>query len=133
MTAGYDDTPETDTAWPKPARHWSDDPHRSAQYQTLRKQFRRQCQLTRNPDGSYGLPCWRCNQLIDYRLSFPHPGSFSVDHSSPVRTHPHLALDPNNFRPAHLRHNQEAGSAGGYGGTDDDISELDLGEPSERW
>jgi hypothetical protein len=127
---GYDDTPESDDTWGNPPGHWSADIHRSAEHQTLRKQFRHECAHTRNADGSYGAPCWRCPRPIDYRLEFPHPGSFSVDHYQPVQSHPELALKPANFRAFHLRCNQSR-RTGSYG--DDDETDLDIGEPSEIW
>jgi hypothetical protein len=122
----YNDTPEGHDGYVMPRRHWSADIHRSSEYQALRKQFRRECALARNDDGTYGLPCWRCHGRIDYRLRWPHPHSFSLDHQLPVRSHPELALVPSNFRPAHLKCNQSE-----Y--RDDDLSDLDLGEPSEIW
>lgn len=65
-------------------------------------------------------PCCRCGEPIDYRLPYkdPHTGevngkSFSVDHyPHPLSTHPHLAMDPGNLRPAHLDCNQSAKDRG---------------------
>lgn len=58
-------------------------------------------------------PCIRCGQAIDYTLTWPDPGSFSVDHYPyPYATHAHLAEDPANLRAAHLRCNQSAGDGG---------------------
>lgn len=48
------------------------------------------------------LPCWLCGQAIDYSLSFPDPGSFSVDHDPPLSIHPAGAEDPACLRSAHL-------------------------------
>ena len=61
-------------------------------------------------------PCCRCGQPIDYSLPYRHtetgnvdPESKSVDHFPfPLSTHPHLAEDPANLAPAHLRCNQSA-------------------------
>ena len=125
MTDDYDDRPEANDGYRIPPRHWSADIHRSSEYQLLRKEFRRECALTRNDDGTYGAPCWRCHDRIDYRLRWPHPGSFSLDHATPVRQAPQLALNPSNFRPSHARCNQSE--------YDDDLSDLDIGEPSELW
>jgi hypothetical protein len=70
-------------------------------------------------------PCCRCNQRIDYRLEYPHPDSFSVDHyPHPLSTHPWLAMDPANLRPAHLQCNQAGGTR---------PPAPPLGLPSERW
>lgn len=70
-------------------------------------------------------PCCRCGQRIDYALAYPDPDSFSVDHyPHPYSTHPHLAEDPGNLAPAHLRCNQTAGDRPGEPG---------LGSPSETW
>lgn len=38
-----------------------------------------------------GGRCWRCG----------HPGADTLGHVLPWRTHPQLALDPNNLRPEH--------------------------------
>lgn len=55
-------------------------------------------------------PCCRCGQPIDYRLEWPDPRSFSVDHyPHPLDTHPHLAEDPSNLAAAHLDCNSSAG------------------------
>jgi len=70
-------------------------------------------------------PCCRCGQRIDYRLSYPDPACFSVDHyPHPLSTHPHLAEDPANLAAAHLLCNQSAGNKGELPG---------LGEVSESW
>jgi len=70
-------------------------------------------------------PCCRCGQRIDHRLEWPDPDSFSVDHyPHPVSTHPHLAEDPGNLAPAHLRCNQSAGNKRPTPG---------LGQTSEDW
>jgi hypothetical protein len=123
----YDDTPEGNDGYVIPPRHWSRDVHKTPEYQWHRKNYRRECQLTRNDDVTIGLPCWRCHQRIDYRLKWPHPGSFSLDHYHPVRTHPGLVLEPSNFRPSHLHCNQ---SEHQDDATEDD---LDIGEASEIW
>lgn len=47
--------------------------------------------------------CCRCQQPIDYSLTYPDPGSFSVDHYPyALSTHPWLAEEPTNLRAAHL-------------------------------
>ena len=68
-----------------------------------------------------GGPCCRCGQPINYSLPYlnevtgtPDPESKSVDHYPyPRSTHPHLAEDPANLAPAHLRCNQSAGDRRG--------------------
>lgn len=70
-------------------------------------------------------PCCRCYQRIDYALPWPDPDSFTVDHYPyPLSTHPHLAEDPRNLAPAHLRCNQSAGAS---------KPKPSLGQPSEDW
>jgi hypothetical protein len=70
-------------------------------------------------------PCCRCGQAIDYTLTWPDPGSFSVDHYPyPRSTHPHLAEEPGNLWAAHLLCNQAAGNGSTVTG---------LGQPSEAW
>ncbi|MFF1820376.1 HNH endonuclease [Kribbella sp. NPDC058245] len=70
-------------------------------------------------------PCCRCGQRIDYRLEWPDPHSFSVDHYPyPLSTHPHLAEDPANLAAAHLRCNQAAGNKAPLPG---------IGTTSEHW
>jgi len=70
-------------------------------------------------------PCCRCGQPIDYRLTYPDPASFSVDHyPHPLSTHPHLAQDPANLHAAHLLCNQSAGDSG---------TAPALGDTSEQW
>jgi hypothetical protein len=66
-----------------------------------------------------------CGQPIDYRLEWPDPYSFSVDHyPHPLSTHPWLGEDPGNLHAAHLRCNQ-AGQA--------KQPPPGLGEPPEDW
>jgi hypothetical protein len=70
-------------------------------------------------------PCCRCGQAIDYRLAYPDPNCFSVDHYPfPISTHPWRAEDPGNLHAAHLVCNQSAGRGRPLPG---------LGRPSESW
>lgn len=55
-------------------------------------------------------PCHLCQQAIDYRLRYPHPDSFSVDHVVPLSEAPHLAEDPANLAASHLRCNVSRGA-----------------------
>lgn len=69
-------------------------------------------------------PCWLCNQPIDYRLKWPHGGSFSADHVAPLSTHKYLAEDPQNLRAAHLRCNTSRGA---------NAPKNELGQTSRQW
>jgi 5-methylcytosine-specific restriction endonuclease McrA len=71
-------------------------------------------------------PCGICGQAIDYRLAWPDPDSFSVDHIVPLSHAPHLAEEPSNLRAAHLRCNQSKAD-------DLDDPEDRLGTPSRNW
>lgn len=51
--------------------------------------------------------CSYCRQQIDYRAPRNHPESFEAAHKLAVKTHPHLAYDPNNFIPAHSKCNRK--------------------------
>ncbi|MEQ3835298.1 HNH endonuclease [Lawsonella clevelandensis] len=62
--------------------------------QTIRKQYKHQCQQN-------NTPCWLCGQPINYNLPTTHQQSFTIDHMLPYSTHPHLLEDQTNFRPAH--------------------------------
>jgi 5-methylcytosine-specific restriction endonuclease McrA len=96
----------------------------STDYQKARAQFRYRAQHRRNKDGTVGEPCWLCGDPIDYRLKFPHPCSWCLDHAIPIATNPNLALEPNNFRSAHFDCNDRRGT---------NAPCIDLGEPSEAW
>lgn len=127
MPDPYDDTVESEPAvWTTPRRKGSNVRSGTA-YRQLQAQLREHCRLHRNPDGTYGLGCWQCPRPMDYRLQYPHPYSFSLDHDLSIRSHPELALSWANFRPAHLRCNQQRG------GQLDSDADLDIGEPSEVW
>lgn len=79
-------------------------------------------------------PCCRCGQPIDYTLPYRNavtgdvdPRSKSVDHyPHPLSTHPHLAEDPANLKPAHLGCNIAAQATS-------TLNDTDLGTPSEHW
>lgn len=93
-------------------------------YRTLRAQFREECRTHVNPDGSIGAHCWLDGKPIDYSLPRQHPEAFNLDHAYPVSTHPELAEDPANFRPAHRHCNEERG---------DNDPFIQIGSPSEDW
>jgi hypothetical protein len=122
-----DDTPEGAPAMPttmsRIKRAELRDIRRSHQYQKLRDQFRFD-ESHKWISGREGAPCWLCGKDIDYRLQYPHPLSWSLDHAVTVKERPELIMDRNNFRSSHHDCNQERG-------TDD--PKLDIGVPSEIW
>ena len=89
----------------------------SRRYRALRTKFRAHC-------ADQQLPCWLDGKPIDYSLSSDHPDSWSLDHAQTVSEFPELALDPANFRPAHLGCNKRRGN---------DVPFIRLGAPSESW
>ena len=89
----------------------------TAHYQRLAAQCRAEAQRRR-------LPCWLCRQAIDWTAPPDDPASFSVDHVQPLSTHPWLAEDPTNFRPAHRGCNTSRGNR---------PPPADLGTPSRNW
>jgi hypothetical protein len=123
----YLDTPETAPPVPKTmARIKQADIRqlrKSHEYQALRAQFRYDEEhLWIN--GKQGAPCWLCGTDIDYRLAYPHPMCWSLDHAVAVKHAPELMLDRNNFRSSHLDCNLLRGTDG---------PALDIGVPSEIW
>lgn len=59
---------------------------------------------------SINAPCWTCGQAVDYAAPANDPEGLDLDHVKPRSTHPHLALDRNNCRPAHVRCNRSRGN-----------------------
>jgi hypothetical protein len=57
-----------------------------------------------------GRPCAADGQPINYDGPPNDPDSFELDHIKARKTHPHLALDPNNAQPMHVRCNRAKGS-----------------------
>lgn len=60
--------------------------------------------------------CWLCGKAIDLTVPYRDPAthqvnahSWSMDHIAPLDTHPELALDPANCRPAHYGCNSARG------------------------
>jgi hypothetical protein len=123
----FDDTPEGAPPFPRTQASLQSEAMRklltSNEYRALRKQFRFD-EEHRWVGKRQGAPCWLCGGDIDYRLSYPHPYSWSLDHALTVKERPDLALDRNNFRSSHLDCNRQRG-------TDD--PKLDIGNPSEIW
>lgn len=124
----WDDTPETAPSRPRGAASISaqraTDIRKSPQYKKLRESFRAQCARKRFSDGKVGEPCWLCGTDIDYRLSYPHPHAWSLDHAITVKERPELAMDVQNFRASHADCNLRRG-------TDDPT--IDIGVASEYW
>ena len=71
-------------------------------YRKLRDTMRHQWQQA-------DTPCWICRQPIAWN-EHGTPDSFDLDHLHPVSTHPELALDPANWRPAHATCNRSRGN-----------------------
>lgn len=69
----------------------------------VKKPFRYRCKLANRR-------CAYCRQLIDYSAPANHAESFEVAHKHPVKTHPHLAYDPQNFLPSHSKCNRSEGA-----------------------
>lgn len=123
-----DDTPETAPAVPRTqaavtaanARAMRESP----QYKKRRGEFRAEGARQRNEDGTTGAPCWLCNQPIDFKLTYPHPMSWSLDHKLTVKERPDLVMDVENWAHSHYDCNIRRG-------TDDPA--LDLGVASEEW
>lgn len=89
----------------------------SRRFRKLRAEYRVFC-------AGQGLPCWLDGKPIDYDLPSDHPDAWSLDHAHPVSEFPELALDPANFRPAHLDCNKRRGNGAPF---------IRLGAPSESW
>lgn len=123
----FDDTPEGAPPVPKTmASVQAADIRKlrsSNKFLKLREQFRAS-ESTVWIEGRQGAPCWLCGSDIDYRLAYPHPMSWSLDHAVTVKERPDLMMDTGNFRSSHHDCNQQRG-------TDD--PKLDIGVPSEVW
>jgi hypothetical protein len=123
----YDETPETEPRVQSrlPSKNAAIRQLRSSlEYQNVREQYRSRAKAHHNKDGTKGEHCWLCGEAIDYRLKFPHPRSWSLDHAVPIKDNPSLMLNASNFRSAHLDCNNHRQS---------DAPRIDLGEPSEIW
>jgi hypothetical protein len=127
MTDLFNDTPEGAPPVPRTAASVRSQEIRKLratnEFRLLRDHFRF-TESHRWVDGKEGAPCWLCGGDIDYRLQYPHPYSWSLDHALTVKDRPELLMDINNFRSSHHDCNQQRG-------TDDPA--LDLGVPSEIW
>ena len=75
------------------------------EYQALRTVFRAKC-------AAEDLPCWMDGQPIAYaEPDGTTDDSFELDHYYPISTHPHLEMDPANFRPSHRLCNRTRGNS----------------------
>lgn len=79
---------------PNPCAGW--------RWQKLTAPFRQQCEAA-------DLPCWLCNEPIDYRLRGNNRWAFTVDHHPP-RWAGGPPLDPTTWRPAHRSCNSARGA-----------------------
>lgn len=70
------------------------------------------------------LPCWLCGQKIKYDDPPQTRDAFEPDHFHPRKTHPELAIDPSNLRPAHSSCNRSRGAGQPFAG---------VGRTSEDW
>jgi 5-methylcytosine-specific restriction endonuclease McrA len=123
----YADTPESEPRYRSPpkgktaairALRDSDD------FRKLREEYLHRAKNVHNRDGTKGEKCWLCGNPIDYKLKYPHPQSWSLDHAIPIKDNPALTLNPSNFRSAHITCNRRRGS---------DEPAIDLGIPSQIW
>lgn len=83
------------------------DPRSTPQWQRLRVEcFKR--------DRAKGAACHVCNQPIRYDLKpSSAPDAYEPDHLRDVKTHPELALLPENVAPSHMRCNRARGKKAG--------------------
>ena len=119
------DTPETDStiAWVRqPVNNRKI--RSNHQYKTMREQYRIECMVRRQADGSKGDPCCICSEPISYSLQYPHPLSWSLEHLISVKDRPDLLLDKNNYGSSHMLCNS-------LKGPDELIA--DTGEKSADW
>jgi hypothetical protein len=123
----YDDTPETEPRIQSTLPSKTTAARRirsSTDYKKAREQFLFWAKTMHNTDGTKGQPCWLCGEAIDYRLKFPHPRSWSLDHAVPVSDNPALMLNHLNFRSAHLDCNNHRQTG---------APPIEMGTPSEAW
>lgn len=115
----WDDTPETDDTIAFVRRPVNTrEIRKSHEYKVARDRYRAKCAVRRQPDGSLGDPCVICLTLgvtggaerIDYNLVYPHPKSWSLEHTVSVNDHPEWLLDENNFASAHWDCNSMKGT-----------------------
>jgi hypothetical protein len=122
-----------DNKWPRkpqrPRRRRTDGVDRGA-YRTLRTLLRQKCIAER-------AECHFGDGPIEWGLTHPDPGSFTVHHTIAVAARPDLEMEVSLWRPAHLRCNQAdmaAYDVDGAGAYVEPGSENDgFGLPFEAW
>lgn len=62
--------------------------------------------------AAMALPCRLCTDPINYRLQYPHPRSWSLDHILAVHEGG-AVFDPRNTQPSHLHCNLSRGATEG--------------------
>lgn len=83
------------------------DPRSTPQWQRLRLECYRR-------DRDRDTPCHICGQRIDYAAKpSSTPDSYEPDHLRDVRSHPELALLPENVAPSHRKCNRARGKRAG--------------------
>ena len=121
----FSDTPETDSTIARVRQPVNNRKIRSNHtYKTMREQYRVECQVRRQADGSKGDPCVICREPINYDYAYPHPLSWSLEHTISVKDRPDLLLDKNNWASA-------PGLCNSLKGPDELVP--DTGEPSMDW
>lgn len=123
----YDDTPEKSPVLPRSQKINAEEARKlreSPVYKKMKERFRNDCSRQRNQGGSTGAPCWLCGSEIDYKLSYPHPHSWSVDHKITVKENPSLLMDLENLAASHLDCNLRRGT---------DEPNLDIGKATRDW
>lgn len=81
----------------------------------------------RDACAALDLECWICEQPIDYDAAqddYRNDSRFQRDHFMVVSEHPHLAEDPDNWRPSHAGCNRARSNK---------APSLPLGPRSRRW
>lgn len=76
-------------------------------WRTVKAQHKAQCRMI-------NAECWICHGAhgpINYAAGPNARLGFESDHYYPVNTHPHLANEPSNLRPSHVKCNRGRGDA----------------------
>lgn len=93
------------------------DPRTTNAYRKLSAAYKAECKQRR-------APCVHCAQPIDYTLDTNDAYAFTVEHTYPVSTHPHLVEATRHWQPAHRACNSSRG-----------VGEMkpNLGASSQEW
>lgn len=93
------------------------DPRTTRTYRKLSAQYKAESRQRRRP-------CCQCGQPIDYTIEDTNdPRAFTVEHTRPVSTHPHLAYDVTYWDASHRSCNASRGvkdMTPGIGATSED-------------